>query len=378
MNIDVICFPFVGDSRGGSYVSSAILIKELQKRGRIVKVILHCRGRLTDYFDNVDIDYTVLPLQGMAHVQRSRASSSFVMGMLCNLWRIYQLIKKENISIVHTNDARIHLFWSLPTKLARVIHIWHQRTHFRPSRMTEFFLRRASTVVCISKYIANSLPANLRGEKFIVPNAVPPTRPPSEYRGRYRKLIFEKAELSSELKIIGWFSTLRSLKRPDVFAQALAKLSVMYPYPIIAVIFGEDRESWEPRMLAELHRIKQQNRMLFMGHVDDIYPWMSSCDLVVSTSINDGFGRTLIEAMHLGVPVIAAEAGGHPEIITHDKTGWLVQPNDPNDTAQAMCKLLSDENLCCDLVKNAQAVADSKYSTSAHCSVIENIYNKSQ
>jgi len=371
----VICFPFIGDSRGGSYVSSAILIKELRNRGHHVKVIAHQRGPLTLYFEKIGVDYILLPLLWAETVQHSGLMISF-RNLLQNIWPLYRFLKRNHVSIVHTNDARINILWSLPCSLARIKHIWHQRTRFAPSRMTSFYLRFSSCVICISDFVANSLPADFTGLSVVIPNAVLPTLPSDADRVRCRKSMVEQAGLSSECRIVGSFGTLRDLKKPDIFAEAVANLSSIYQHPIIAVVFGEDRESWQPRMLSILNSDEQRDRMLFMGFVDDIYPWMAACDLVTSTSTDDGFGRTLIEAMHLGVPVVAAAAGGHTEVISHNETGCLVRPDDPNDTAQAMLKLLSDDDFRHHIIKTARIIAYNNFSATSHCDAVENVYTQ--
>ena len=60
-----------------------------------------------------------------------------------------------------------------------------------------------------------------------------------------------------------------------------------------------------------------------MGFKSPIEPWIKSSHVLVASSKGDGFGRTIIEAMNLQVPVIASNFGGHKEIIKHNYNGLI-------------------------------------------------------
>ncbi|MEM2915561.1 MAG: glycosyltransferase family 4 protein, partial [Candidatus Bathyarchaeia archaeon] len=68
-------------------------------------------------------------------------------------------------------------------------------------------------------------------------------------------------------------------------------------------------------------------------------------DVVVNPSFSESFGRSLIEAMACEVPVVAARVGGMTEIVENGKTGILVEPGDADALAEAIIRLLSNEDL---------------------------------
>ena len=71
-------------------------------------------------------------------------------------------------------------------------------------------------------------------------------------------------------------------------------------------------------------------------------PWIAACDVLLVPAVEEPFGRSLIEAMLLGTPLIAADSGGNPEIIRHGETGYLVPPDDPDAFAERTLALLED------------------------------------
>ncbi len=78
----------------------------------------------------------------------------------------------------------------------------------------------------------------------------------------------------------------------------------------------------------------------YTGYTPDVGRFMSALDVFVLPSDCEPFGLVLIEAMARGIPVIGTKAGGVPEIITHEETGLLVPPKQPEALAKAIYYLL--------------------------------------
>jgi glycosyltransferase involved in cell wall biosynthesis len=79
-----------------------------------------------------------------------------------------------------------------------------------------------------------------------------------------------------------------------------------------------------------------------LGFRSDVSALMAACDIFVSPCPVEGFGLVLLEAMALGKPVIAAEAGGPLEIVADGETGLLFAPGNAESLAAAMKRLLAD------------------------------------
>ncbi|MGH9797214.1 MAG: glycosyltransferase [Candidatus Polarisedimenticolia bacterium] len=100
---------------------------------------------------------------------------------------------------------------------------------------------------------------------------------------------------------------------------------------------GEMRQEIEARAAAG----GLAGRVHLLGYVNDPLRQIAGADFLVLTSRKEGLGNALLEAMALGVPVIAAEAGGMPEIVRGD-SGIRIPPGDPDALAEAMVRLASD------------------------------------
>lgn len=98
-------------------------------------------------------------------------------------------------------------------------------------------------------------------------------------------------------------------------------------------------------------------KVIFLREVHDrniIRKWLYGCALFVLPSRWEPFGIALLEAMACSKAVIATDAGGPPEFITHGINGLLVKPKDVTALAQAMEQLIVDQNLAQRLGKKAQ------------------------
>ena len=83
--------------------------------------------------------------------------------------------------------------------------------------------------------------------------------------------------------------------------------------------------------------------MAFLGQRDDVPALLRAADIVVHSSVYpEPFGRVVVEGMLAGKPVIAANAGGVPEIIINDGTGVLVTPDDSAALAAAIARVIDD------------------------------------
>jgi glycosyltransferase involved in cell wall biosynthesis len=101
--------------------------------------------------------------------------------------------------------------------------------------------------------------------------------------------------------------------------------------------------------MASLKKIAVQlglaEEVVFMGFVSDVPALLSSVDLFVLPSLYEGLGVAALEAMAAGKPVVATRAGGLPELVEDQVTGFLVPPKDPGALARAIFQLFSQAGL---------------------------------
>jgi glycosyltransferase involved in cell wall biosynthesis len=111
--------------------------------------------------------------------------------------------------------------------------------------------------------------------------------------------------------------------------------------PNVTFVFlgdGELRDSLE----ALANEMDLKESMRFLGWRNDVADVMSTFDVFVLPSINEGMGRVLVEAMILGKPVVAYDIGGIPDLVIHGDNGFLVPAGDVNGLSSRISELLTD------------------------------------
>lgn len=97
------------------------------------------------------------------------------------------------------------------------------------------------------------------------------------------------------------------------------------------------------------------DRVIFANFREDIPRILPNLDLLVHPAISEGLGVSLLQASAAGVPIVAGDTGGIPEVVKHLQTGWLVPPCDSKSIEEAVRCALSSPDLAARLARNAQA-----------------------
>jgi L-malate glycosyltransferase len=90
------------------------------------------------------------------------------------------------------------------------------------------------------------------------------------------------------------------------------------------------------------------------GFRHDADALLAAGDVATLSSVEEGMGSVLLDAMALGVPVAATTAGGIPEVIIHGETGLLSRPRDADMLGEHIVRLLSDRALAASLAARAR------------------------
>ncbi len=101
----------------------------------------------------------------------------------------------------------------------------------------------------------------------------------------------------------------------------------------------------EPKLRQRAAQLGIDDVLLLPGFRDDVQRFYGIADISVLTSLSEGLSITLLESMRYGVPIVATDVGGNPEIVAHGRSGWLVPPRDPERFATAVIRLLLDDRL---------------------------------
>ncbi|MBI4707086.1 MAG: glycosyltransferase family 4 protein [Candidatus Omnitrophica bacterium] len=114
-------------------------------------------------------------------------------------------------------------------------------------------------------------------------------------------------------------------------------------------------------MIKLAHTLGIKDKILFLGFSDNVEQILRIFDVFVLSSLNEGLGRAILEAMASEVAVVATSVGGIPSIIKNQENGILAGAKDFRMIAGAVVKLLENEDLRKAIVKNALADVKAKF-----------------
>ncbi|HET6351022.1 MAG TPA: glycosyltransferase family 4 protein [Coriobacteriia bacterium] len=153
---------------------------------------------------------------------------------------------------------------------------------------------------------------------------------------------------------IGYAGFLERLKGIDVLIRAFAAIAGDHPE---AELFVAGRGGELDSLVELAGSLGVGERVHMLGFVDPVAAFTGGLDLFVSASRSESLGRSVLEAMALGVPVVSTISGGQADYITHEKTGLAVAPDDVEGLASAIQRMIEDDALRGSLAAAGKAVA---------------------
>jgi len=364
-----VLYPFVGSTIGGSHISTLALAEGLDRTEFDPVVALHHEGKLSDHLQKRGVPYVLVPnvkIVGSGRVLHRSAA------MVRCASALTPFLRENRVSIVHTGDMAMHLTWGLAARLAGCEFVWHQRTRTDLGR-SEVFAGLANEILVISEYCRQSFRGRSHRRALVVAN---PVFDDVRHWDRQvaRTVNLQKLSAAPDALIVAFVGNLMPRKRPLVFVEAAARLRDRFGDRMKFLLFGEERMPLAADVRARISELGLESSCRMMGACFPIENWLAGCDLLLAPAVNEGFGRTLVEAMMVGTPVVAAASGGHAEVIETGVNGMLTPPDDPEALARAASAVLEDTTLAAEIVERALAIAAERYSVKRHVGEVERIY----
>jgi glycosyltransferase involved in cell wall biosynthesis len=278
--------------------------------------------------------------------------------------RLLRFIREKRIDLVHAHLAYAATWAALASRITGVpsvatLHVAppaQGRARLR-DRLMRWVLRRWSSQVIA---VSDALRRQYGEEHFVVAhNGIDVDRFAGS-REESRDRIAREFGIPRDAKIVATVSVLREGKGVEVLLRAFE--SVPDDAYLLIIGDGPKREEWQA--------LARNGRIRWAGFRRDVYALLPGCDLFVLASFEDAFPTVLLEAMAAGLPMVASNVGGIPEITDE----VLVPPGDAQALSNAMRDLLSDDERRRAMGENARVRARDQFSTAAWIARLDRIY----
>ena len=333
------------------------------------------RGAVTDPIPGSDVSFKLHPWHtSVALVSLGRAA----LGLM-------RAARRSRAELIHANSIRGGLVAIPAAGLLRVPLIVHVRDVMPSSRTGDLvrrvILRRADALVANSRHTARAFdPSGQARRMEVIDNPIDLSRfdPGSLDRGRTR------ARLGvGDGPLLGVIGQITPWKGQEDAIRALPLIRRVHPGAQLLVV-GEakfvaaatrfDNRAYEAGLHAAVEQLGLGDAVRFLGERDDVPALMHALDLCLVPSWDEPFGRTVVEAMAVGTPVLATSVGGPAEIVEEGRTGFLVEPRSPELLAARALELLRRDELRGTVGREARNAVIERFAGTQHIDAILRLY----
>ena len=137
--------------------------------------------------------------------------------------------------------------------------------------------------------------------------------------------------------VIASVGTLNRIKGMQYLIRAMDRVHQEFPEAKLEII-GDG--PFKNKLVKEVEKYKLKKIVKFVGFTNEVEKYLTKFDLYIQPSLSESFGLAIVQAMNIGLPVIATNTGGITEVVTDGKSGVLVKPADSKELATAIIELL--------------------------------------
>lgn len=292
--------------------------------------------------------------------------------------------RRHKVALVHANTIRAGLIATLAGRRggpATVVHLRDRLPSSRLSRLTLRAIAQADLLIANSRYTAASLDdAGVKCTRWIVSNPVDLKRfDPDKIDRSAARAAFG---LNGSDYVTSVLAQVTPWKGQEEAIRAIARVHEHHPNVKLLLLgsakFVSKATRYDNRAyLNRLHELVDElgvrDRVKFAGECDDVPSALRATDALLVPSWEEPFGRSMIEAMAMGVPVLATSVGGPSEVITEHHDGLLLPPRQPETWALAIKNLIESPSLQAQLAYYGRMRARS-FAVEAHIEELLNAY----
>jgi glycosyltransferase involved in cell wall biosynthesis len=277
-------------------------------------------------------------------------------------FRIRILINRFRYDILHSHTSHAHtlaFFSSIGTNVNRLVtrrvdfsifrHSFLKLSGIKYRYMADFYIAISHKIKDV--LVNDGIPA---GRIFVVHSGINPNR----FDDACKDYLIAEFNIKSSEQIVINVAHLAGHKGQRYLVQAIPLVLAKIPKARFFIVGGGELMD-ELRTLAASLGLKQE--LIFTGFRRDVGAFYQIADLFVMSSVQEGLGTAVLDALALGKPVVATKSGGIPEIIKNEDSGLLVPPADPKALSEGIIRMLTDDELAKRVARTGKSVVKQKF-----------------
>jgi glycosyltransferase involved in cell wall biosynthesis len=282
---------------------------------------------------------------GTLLTQAEKQGAKIALFKITKLYNFFQLIwafinlcrylKKNKIDIVHIYGYWTNIFGRIAAKLVKTPVIitgqrtednWRKSIHSLLDRLTSHWVDSYISVFNKGKELLIQRDQIAEEKIVVIPNGIDPDW-----------VIGGRGE--GKLPLVGMIASFSSFKAYEQLILAAPQITQKFPEVKFILVGGGEKKNEISKLIREL---KLNPYFIMTGLVEDVRPILAILSVFVLVTHSEGMPVSIIEAMSFGLPVIASNVGGIPELIEDGINGILIGPDNHNQLASAIVELLDN------------------------------------
>jgi glycosyltransferase involved in cell wall biosynthesis len=175
---------------------------------------------------------------------------------------------------------------------------------------------------------------------------------------------------------LGFVGRIEPRKGQLALVDAFARMRRGIPTATLQLVGPVADPGYATQIRAAVRRHRMTDAVEFLGHVPDITRVLRDWDLFVSLSDDEGQGLAVLEAMAIGVPVVARQVPGIEDFLVDGRTGWALPGTSTAAAAAAMRRALTDGSAARRITRQARRMVEQRYDWAAMVARFDRLYRR--
>ena len=309
------------------------------------------------------------PIDFLSRAPKTFAASVDALGALVRHWRPHVVHAHAGVPTAGAAAARA---WTIaPYRLVAQCYSWNpDRPEWMDRQDLEAFAQ-ADAVICSARAYARRLEqGGVDGARLIY-------LPWGVSHRAFDSAAADRGQLAAQThrRVIGCVGRVEPRKGQLELCRAFSRCLRRDPDLRLEIVGPVADQAYADEVTRFVADAGLRSAVSLLGQVDDPLVNIAGWTLAVSLSSDEGQGLAVLEALALGIPVMARRAAGIEDYLRHGETGFVVESPEPDIVAAAVARVLADPALCRDVADRARGLVRRHYDWQAMLAQLETVYD---